>query len=37
MQNPLKGKSKREIMIYIGQSPWGDFDGTFDNLILFKS
>ena len=27
MQNPLKGKSKREIMIYIGQSPWGDFDG----------
>ena len=27
MANPLKGKSKREIMIYIGQSPWGDFEG----------
>lgn len=26
MQDPLKGKSKREIMMYIGQDPWGDFD-----------
>ena len=26
MENTLKGKSKREIMMYIGQDPWGDFD-----------